>query len=870
MGGLSTNEAELLSALAVSLDRHAYGKQIKKLVYCAIANRWQNEAEEMPVPELAKYLRILLERHPSSGQLAQNLERIVVRLNHRDRYTKLAGEIIRGLESFYAPPSPSPNLTEDIDDGGTFFTDDLPQDSIERDCTIWFYFEEMRSNGSVKLTVQLERKEGTVPLPVTISLTGLKAEIERYDNWRKLYRGLDLSILSTIDASNFNNQCRDAGEFLKMGLHNWYGSNDFQPVRDKILNIIDREDRVTIAIASYDKSILQLPWNVFFQPFLTSHPHGEVIVSLDRLVPLSSGSDGSARVVGLLAALASGDNIKLDRSLEFLNSLPSTSAKIIIEPSLVEFVENLTQKTFSAALLSSHSSDFRANKEWHINSKDRISIAEFKAYLEMSITRGLKLLVINCREGMDLVADLLDLPLPQLVVFREALPEAVALEFYKLLGKFLADGQLLPMAVRSAREKLQAIESTFPAASWLPVICQKEYLPPQTWQQLSHPVLLPSIASSVDKKDLPSLERTPVVLTPANTKANSGNAGSFADGDLSDAMPPVLTLAPDSEFRQIEAELRQVEKPKNRRSTYTYTQISRSKQLKGFASDARALVFSPDLQYIISGHGHRERTDNSIRVWSRQSGELVRDFQGHFDRVTSLAIAADSQCIVSGSIDGKIRGWDIFTNAAIPLEIDNYHGVKALVLSPDGQYSIVGSDDGSLQVWDIHSCQKAFAIDAHDGPITSLAISADGQVIVSGSEDRSSKVWNLRTRSLIHSLNAHEDRVNCVAVSPDGRCVVTGGRDRTIVVWDVYTGSLIQAISGHEKPLTAVAISPDGKVVFTASEDKTVKIWQVEDGSLINVISGHDTPIYSLALSLDGTTIATGGEGEIFLWNVDN
>jgi WD40 repeat protein len=865
MGGLSTNEAELLSALAVSLDRHAYSKQIKKLVYCVIANRWQNEAEEMPVPELARYLGMLLERYPSSGQLAQNLERIVVRLNHRERYTKLAGEIIRGLESFYAPLNPSPNLTEDTEDGGTFFTDDLPQDSIKRDCTIWFYFEEMRPNGLVKLTVQLERKEGTVPLPVTIGLTGLRAEIERYDNWRKLYRGLDLSILSTIDASSSNNQCRDAGEFLKMGLHNWYGSTDFQLIRDKILNLVDREDRVTIAIASYDKSILQLPWHVFFQPFLTSHPHGEVIISLDRLLPLSSGSDGSARVVGLLAALASSDNIKLDRSLEFLNSLPSTDAKIIVEPSLVEFVETLTQKTFSAALLSSHNSDFMTNKEWHVNSKERVSIAKFKTCLEMSITRGLKLLVINCREGMDLVADLLDLPLPQLVVFREALPEAVALEFYKLLCKFLADGQLLSTAVRNAREKLQAIESTFPAASWLPVICQKEYLPPQTWQQLSHPVPLPSIELS----DLPSLERTPVaIVSTSNKAASSLDTSNLSDGDLGDAMPPVLTLAPDSEFQQIEAELRQAEKPKNRR--LTYTQISRLKQLKGFQSDARALVFSPDLQYIISGHGHRERTDNSIRVWSRQSGELVRDFQGHFDRVTSLAIAADSQCIVSGSIDGKIRGWDIFTNAAIPLEIDNYHGVKALVLSPDGQYSIIGSDDGSLQVWDIHSCKKAFEIDAHDGSITSLAISADGQVIVSGSEDRSSKVWNLRTRALIHSLNAHEDRVNCVAISPDGRSVVTGGRDRTIIVWDIFTGSLIQAISGHEKPLTAVAISPDGKIVFTASEDRTVKVWQVEDGSLINLISGHDTPIYSLAVSLDGMTIATGGEGEIFLWNVDS
>ncbi len=62
--------------------------------------------------------------------------------------------------------------------------------------------------------------------------------------------------------------------------------------------------------------------------------------------------------------------------------------------------------------------------------------------------------------------------IPYLVVFREPLSDRVVNELLKLILKFLADGKVLPTAVRLARERLQEIERVFPAASWLPLLCQ--------------------------------------------------------------------------------------------------------------------------------------------------------------------------------------------------------------------------------------------------------------------------------------------------------------------------------------------------------------------------------------------------------------
>jgi hypothetical protein len=63
-------------------------------------------------------------------------------------------------------------------------------------------------------------------------------------------------------------------------------------------------------------------------------------------------------------------------------------------------------------------------------------------------------------------------------------PDLVAQEFVKHFLEAFSGGQSFYLAVRYARLRLQGLEDEFPAASWLPVICQNPTQDSLSWQQL--------------------------------------------------------------------------------------------------------------------------------------------------------------------------------------------------------------------------------------------------------------------------------------------------------------------------------------------------------------------------------------------------
>lgn len=72
---------------------------------------------------------------------------------------------------------------------------------------------------------------------------------------------------------------------------------------------------------------------------------------------------------------------------------------------------------------------------------------------------------------------------------------------------------------------------------------------------------------------------------------------------------------------------------------------------------ARAVAFSPDGRWIVSGSG---RGDQVIRVWELESQTLIYGpFKGHEDLVSSVCFSPDGKYVISGSWDKTIRAWEL-------------------------------------------------------------------------------------------------------------------------------------------------------------------------------------------------------------------
>jgi WD40 repeat protein len=88
----------------------------------------------------------------------------------------------------------------------------------------------------------------------------------------------------------------------------------------------------------------------------------------------------------------------------------------------------------------------------------------------------------------------------------------------------------------------------------------------------------------------------------------------------------------------------------------------------GHEAGVRSVAFSPDGSRIVSGggipyppHVEQARVDYSVRLWDAVSGRPIgRPLLGHRGDVQAVAFSRDGKRVVSASLDGSTRVWEVF------------------------------------------------------------------------------------------------------------------------------------------------------------------------------------------------------------------
>jgi WD domain, G-beta repeat len=814
----------MLDAIVHNLEQSNHIARIKKLVFCACTNNWSNEAQQLSTVKFKSYLQELRDNHASIVELKYLLYRIVIRLNHSTNYYTVANLLCQEMEPLYTQSS-----------GATGDQAKMPDDRRSASsAVVWgkeiiFTVEEAQTGSVLQVEMTVLGTNQQLLTQVIVDLPNLSQMLSQYQEWQARYRRLDpqnhrlMSNKAVSLVPERINDCLDAGAMMQANLHQWYGAPGFQTIRERLATIIDPDLEIDLIVRSRSKALLKLPWNSIWQPLLDRYPQAEVSISL---IPAISDNVANADQleVSLLSVLTSAQGIKLDRSKEYLEALPFTTAAFSVAPSNADFAKLLAQK-WSVLFFSSYISGYLPNGRIHINHHDTITITEFKYRIRSAVQQGLKLLIINCGEGLDLASELVDLQIPNLIVLREAVQDQVAQEFVKLFLKAFSGGKSLPLAVRDARERLKAIEKVVPDASCLPIICQQVAAPALNWNRIAHAISKSSEEFGVSQHW----------------------AEAEATGMVAFAEPEVKVL----EFAQI-----------------PYNRLALVHRLTGYFSEVYTLALSADGQWLVSGHGDITHVDDAVKVWRLSDGKLIHNLLGHSHWIYGVLITADSETIISGSLDGTIQWWQLITGTKSPQLLDNKSAVNAIALTSDEQRLITGGNDSVIKIWQPQDSLLIHQCPGHLQNVACLATHQPSQLIASGSSDYTVRLWHLQEGRLLKTLLGHSGRISGVVITPDGTKVITASHDCTIKIWDVATGTAINTLLGHGKSIACIAISADGQTIVSGSDDHTVNIWNVGDGKLIHTLSVNDRSILSVAISPDGRTIATGSYGEIQVWRV--
>ena len=273
----------------------------------------------------------------------------------------------------------------------------------------------------------------------------------------------------------------------------------------------------------------------------------------------------------------------------------------------------------------------------------------------------------------------------------------------------------------------------------------------------------------------------------------------------------------------------------------------------GHTGSINCLAVLPDGR-IVSGS-----CDNTIRIWSPDTGDCLRTLKGHTKQVSCVAVLPDGR-IVSGSYDNYIRIWNADTGECLQTLEGHTLWVKCVTALPDGRI-VSGSCDRTLRIWDPDTGKCLGTLEGHDRSITCLAVLSNSRII-SGSRDKTIRIWRTDTGKCLRTLEGHADQIDCVTVLPGGS-IVSGSIDGTIRIWDLNTG---KSLRKHNDWISCRAVLPDGRIA-SDSDDWSILIWNLDTGEYLQTLEGHIDLVRCLAVLPDGRITSGSDDGTIRVWD---
>ena len=365
------------------------------------------------------------------------------------------------------------------------FDSGFPQIAIE--------VRQLRNNGQYELR---ELDSQLPPFPEFPSL---------YQNWQKQYQGLLNSARDGFKKAQVTQvsvwECADCFQRLRAGFNEWLDSQEFQATKKRLQQVFRNDGQMEFCFVIQTKQVTsdrmkdilhRLPWHLW-----DLFPEGsqvEVAISFRDAEVGSQDTEelaGSQRIrdVKILGILGDSGGIDVGADEEEIRRLSGAYPVFLYEPKRADFVV-LWNERWDILFFAGHSETQADGKTGllYINPQEKLKIEEIRRTLRTAKEQGLKLAIFNSCDGLGLARQLADLKIPQIIVWREPVPDLVAQKFLKYFLNSFAQGKSIYRSVREARDKLQElepeIEQQLPGVTSLPVICQDMAGESVSWEML--------------------------------------------------------------------------------------------------------------------------------------------------------------------------------------------------------------------------------------------------------------------------------------------------------------------------------------------------------------------------------------------------
>jgi serine/threonine protein kinase/WD40 repeat protein len=156
----------------------------------------------------------------------------------------------------------------------------------------------------------------------------------------------------------------------------------------------------------------------------------------------------------------------------------------------------------------------------------------------------------------------------------------------------------------------------------------------------------------------------------------------------------------------------------------------------------------------------------------------------------------------------------------------------------------------------------------HTAWMKGLDFAPDGATLATSAEDKRLDLWQVRDGTLTRTIESDQGPVGGLDFASNNE-LLAGAVWNGAGLWQVSNGNLLRTYAADEHTLRSVAFSPDGEYLAGGSEAGPIFLWHVSDGALLHILPGHTEQVNQLAFSPDGTQLASASDDHTLnLWRV--
>ncbi|KAJ1774587.1 U3 snoRNP protein [Coemansia sp. RSA 2523] len=273
-----------------------------------------------------------------------------------------------------------------------------------------------------------------------------------------------------------------------------------------------------------------------------------------------------------------------------------------------------------------------------------------------------------------------------------------------------------------------------------------------------------------------------------------------------------------------------------------------------------------------------------LLVWEWQSETYVLKQQGHFYDMSCVAYSGDGQYVATGGDDAKLKVWNALSGFCFITFSEHTSSVTAVQFTKGSQVVLSASLDGTVRAYDLVRYRN-FRVFTSPTPVqfTSLAVDPSGEIVCAGCQDSFEiYVWSMQTGKLLDVLSGHEGPISALAFRPDGLSLASSSWDKSVRFWDVFDRTKVVERMEHSHEVLALAYRPDGKELCASTIDGQIHFWDVAMAAPAGSIEGRrdiaggrsatdrqtaenssaGKSFTSLCYSADGTAVLGGGNSK--------